>query len=159
MNLYEIERCEAAKKAFRGKWEQRGGLHYYVFPNIINDSNFERARRDLIASMYYTFSRVKYEMGATRFRVCLRALNSQSNLNVNPCYNTFSALRQNLRHFNRFSEIVYPSKRPTFCAMFIEYSLDVLFKECYPYCPPIFSEKKKCFLLRTALKRLKLTNA
>ena len=142
MNLYEIERCETAKNAYRGEWRGRVGLHCYVFPKITNDSNFERARHNLIASLYYMFSRVKYEMGTIEFRMGLRTLNSKNNLNANPNYTIFSGHRQQLSSFNDVVKIVYPSKRPTFCAMFICYSFDVGWKEVYPYFPTIFSEKK-----------------
>ena len=142
MNLYEIERCEAAKNTFRGEWRGGGGLHCYVFHKFTNDSNFVSACRDLVASLYHTFSRVKYEMGAIEFRMGLRTLNSKENLNAKPHYTVYSGHCGQLESFNRFVKIVYPSKRPTFCSMYISYSFDYRWKEVYPYFPTIFSEKK-----------------
>ena len=142
MNLYEIERCETAKKVFRGKWRGGGGLHCYIFHKITNDSNFVSACHDLVASLYHTFSKVKYEMGSIEFRMCLRTLNSKDNLNVKPNYTIYSGHCGQLESFNRFVKIAYPSKRPTFCCMFISYSFDYRLKEVYPYFPTIFPVKK-----------------
>ena len=69
MCFYEIEKCETAKNVFRGEW--RWGLNCYVFNSVINDSNLTISRHELTASIYYVFSKVKYEMGSIEFRMSL----------------------------------------------------------------------------------------
>ena len=136
MCFYEIEKCEAAKNVFRGEW--RWGLNCYVFNKVANDSNLVAARHELTASIYYTFSKVKYEMGSVEFRMSLRTLNNKNNVTVKPNNTTYSNDCHQLECFNRFVKMVYPSKRIVFCCMFITYSNDWLWVEEYPYFPTNF---------------------
>ena len=136
MDLYEIEKCETAKSVFRGKW--RWGLSCYVFHKVSSDNNILASRHELVASLYYTFSRVKYEMGSPEFKMVLCTINSKGSVNLNPSCTVFSAHCSQLETFTSFVKRVYPSKRPAFCSMSITYSMDYRGKEEYPYFPTNF---------------------
>ena len=67
-NLYKIEKCINAKKAFMDKWES--GKNYYAYPKIQEKEklNLIEPIHNLAASMYYTFCKVQYEMGNISFQ-------------------------------------------------------------------------------------------
>ena len=136
MRFYEIEKCEAAKDVFRGEWCLNSNS--FVFYKVNNNNNLVAARHELTASLYYTFSKVKYEMGTIEFKTTLRTINSKGNVNVKPKYEVYSSQCGQLEYFSRFVKMVYPSKRITFCCMYITYSKDYRWKERYPYFPTNF---------------------
>ena len=83
-NLYKIEKCINAKKTFMDKWET--GRNYYTYPKIQEKEkiNLIEPIHNLASFMYYTFSKVKYEMGCISFTMFLHTRNSKYTVTQKP---------------------------------------------------------------------------
>ena len=119
-NLYKIEKCINAKKAFMDKWET--GRNYYTYPKIQEEEkiNLIEPIHNLASSMYYTFSKVKYEMGCISFTMFLHTRNSKYTVTQKP-FKIISSLydEKPLREFTDALYKIYPSKRPASCVIYI----------------------------------------
>ena len=124
-NLYKIEKCINAKKAFTDKWES--GKNYYVYPKIQEKEkiNLIEPIHNLAASMYYTFSKVKYELGCISFTMYIHTKNSKDTVTQKP-FNIISSPYDDenpLKDFTNTLYKIYPSKRPASCVIYITYPI------------------------------------
>ena len=121
-NLYKIEKCINAKKAFMDKWEM--GKNYYTYPKIQEKEklNLIEPIHNLASSMYYTFSKVKYEMGSISFTMFIHTRNSKHTVTPKP-FKIISSLYDEdpLKEFTDALYKIYPSKRPASCVIYITY--------------------------------------
>ena len=121
-NLYKIEKCINAKIYFMDKWEWV--YNYYTYPKIQEKEklNLIEPIHNLAASMYYTFSKVKYEMGDTSFTMYLHTKNSKNTTTPRPIKIIYSIYEKNqLKDFTDALYKIYPSKRPASCIIYITY--------------------------------------
>ena len=121
-NLYKIEKCINAKIYFMDEWEWV--YNYYTYPKIQEKEklNLVEPIHNLAASMYYTFSKVKYEMGDTSFTMYLHTKNSKNTTTPKPIKLIFSIYEKNqLKDFTDALYKIYPSKRPASCVIYITY--------------------------------------
>ena len=138
-NLYKIEKCINAKIHFRDKWEWV--YNYYTYPKIQEKEklNLVEPIHNLAASMYYTFSKVQYEMGNTSFTMYLHTKNSKNTTTPKPIKLIFSIYEKNqLKDFTDALYKIYPSKRPASCVIYITYpcwSISNRFLVGRPYFP------------------------
>ena len=120
-NLYKIEKCINAKMHFMDKWEWV--YNYYTYPKIQEKDklNLVEPIHNLAASMYYTFSKVQYEMGNTSFTMYLHTKNSK-NTTPKPIKLIDSIFEKNqLKDFTDALYKIYPLKRPASCVIYITY--------------------------------------
>ena len=120
-NLYKIEKCINAKMAFADRWEK--GRNYYTYPKIQEKEklNLIEPIHNLTASMYYTFSKVKYEMGCISFTMFIHTRNSKYTVTPKAFHLLNSLCENPLKEFSDTLHEIYPSKRPASCVIYITY--------------------------------------
>ena len=121
-NLYKIEKCINAKMQYKDSWAWE--VNYYEYPKIQEKDkiNLIEPIRNLAASMYYTFSKVQYELGESTFIMYLHTRNSKYTKSPNPIKFINSIYDKNpLKIFTDALNKIYPSKRPAFCVISITY--------------------------------------
>ena len=121
-NLYKIEKCINAKIQYRDSWVR--GFNYYEYPKIQEKEklNLVEPIHNLAASMYYTFSKVQYELGDSSFTMYLHTKNSKNTKTPKPIGIINSLYEKNqLKEFTDTLHKIYPSKRPASCIIYITY--------------------------------------
>ena len=126
--MYEIEKCENAKKAFRDKWTTDREKGYYAYPKIRGKEPI----KNLAASMYYTFSKVSHEMSCISFVMYIYTRNNKWTVSPKPFNLITSNCKNPLKEFTETLNVIYPSKRPASCIIYIT----------YPSCSPFEKEWK-----------------
>ena len=129
-NLYKIEKCVNAKKAFSDKWTTDREKGYYAYPKIQGKTNLEEPIKNLAASMYYTFSKVTYEMSCISFAMFIYTRNNKWTVSPKPFKFIASFYKNPLKEFTQALNTIYPSKRPASCVIYIT----------YPCCSPFDEE-------------------
>ena len=122
LNLYKIEKCINAKIFFMDKWVTV--YNYYTYPKIQEKEkiNLVEPIHNLAASIYYTFSKIKYDLGETSFSMFLHTKNSKNTLTPKPIKIIDSIYEMNiLKEFKDALHKIYPSKRPAFCVIYVTY--------------------------------------
>ena len=99
----------------------RWGSNYFEFPKIQEKENLIEPIHNLAASMYYTYSKIQFEMGVINFIMSLRTKNTKHTINKKPVSVVFSTHKDILKQFTEYLNKVYPSKRPVHCIMRITY--------------------------------------
>ena len=120
-NLYKIEKCINAKIQYRDRWVW--GFNYYEYPKIQEkeELNLVEPIHNLAASIYYTFSKVQYELGDTSFTMYLHTKNSKNTKTPKSILITYSTEKNKLKDFTDTLHKIYPSKRPASCIIYITY--------------------------------------
>ena len=121
-NLYKIEKCINAKKQYMDKWVW--GDNYYEYPKIQEKEklNLVEPIHNLAASMYYTFSKVQYELAESSFTMYLHTKNSKNTKSPKPIEIIFSIYEKHqLKDFTDALHKIYPSTRPATCIIYITY--------------------------------------
>ena len=129
-NLYEIEKCENAKHRFVDEWITDREKGYFVYSKIREKTNLEESIKNLAASMYYTFSKVTYDMKHTSFAMFIYTRNNKWTMTPKPFRLIASYYKNPLKEFTETLNKIYPSKRPAACSIFI----------AYPCCSPFDKE-------------------
>ena len=102
-NLYKIEKCINAKIQYRDSWVR--GSNYYEYPKIQEKEklNLVEPIHNLAASMYYTFSKVQYELGNSSFTMYIHTKNSKNTKTPKPIGIINSLYEKNqLKEFSRY---------------------------------------------------------
>ena len=97
------------------------GVHHYRFPRIQEKENLIEPIHKLAASMYYTFSKMRFEMGSVSFIMFLRTKNTKGTISKKPYACIFYNESNILGKFTKFLNEVYPSKRPAHCILYATY--------------------------------------
>ena len=138
-NLYKIEKCINAKICFMDKWEK--GYNYYVYPKIQEKErlNLVEPIHNLTASIYYTYSKIQYELGDSSFTMHIHTRNSKRTVTPRPIKILSSLYEENpLKEIKEVLYKIYPSKRPAACVIYITYpsfSISNRFLSGRPYFP------------------------
>ena len=120
--LYKIEKCINAKILFKDKWEN--GYNYFSYPKIQEKEklNLVEPIHNLAASMYYTYSKIQYEIGGISFTMTIHTRNSKYTTTPKPI-KIISSLYEDapLKEFTNVLHKIYPSKRPASCIIYVTY--------------------------------------
>ena len=118
--LYKIEKCVNAKIFFMDKWEK--GYNYFSYPKIQEKEklNLIEPIYNLAASMYYTYSKIRYELGDTSFTMCIHTRNSKYTTTPKPIKIIFY-YENHVKEFTDALYKIYPSKRPASCVIYVTY--------------------------------------